>query len=493
MESLQEKYKLKQKDAVIFYLLNWDKEADLDFRTGKGFEITEPPYAKSMKREKKSEEKERRKHKDKNYNGIMSERFCSDWGDKFSFSERYTCSCKKKKGKKYEGEICNNCFTKVTYRDVDYKVFGWISLGRFKIVQPGYYQLLQSLIGEDELKSIINTNIDVDLNGTIIQESSGSSPFVNKGLIFLRENLEEIIKYYMNKNKNKASTAHLLLCNMDDIFASYIPVYNSVLRPEATNAENYFYHDANSQYQTIYSLSNLLKEDDVVVDNLMNEYDSDKILYKVQMKVNGIYEYILDIISGKKGFIKQNITGGRLSWSSRCVIIPDPTLRADQIELPYIAFLEMYKFQIIGYIKAIKKVTTKKAARIWHLATLEFDRSVYEIMNHIIEVDKPAVLINRNPTIKEGSMVPVYVRSITDDINDKNMRMPIFLLTDFNADFDGDVLNIFALITQRLIDEYMENGNPRMNNFISRSTGLFNKTRDLLKDQSIGLYRFNNI
>ena len=225
----------------------------------------------------------------------------------------------------------------------------------------------------------------------------------------------------------------------------------------------------------------------------MNEYDSDKILYKVQMKVNGIYEYILDIISGKKGFIKQNITGGRLSWSSRCVIIPDPTLRADQIELPYIAFLEMYKFQIIGYIKAIKKVSTKKAARIWHLATLEFDRSVYEIMNHIIEVDKPAVLINRNPTIKEGSMVPVYVRSITDDINDKNMRMPIFLLTDFNADFDGDVLNIFALITQRLIDEYMENGNPRMNNFISRSTGLFNKTRDLLKDQSIGLYRFNNI
>lgn len=493
MASLLEEYNLKKEKTVRFYLMDWEKEADLDFRTGEGFEITEPPYAKSMKREKKSEEKERRKHREKNYNGIMSERFCSDWGDESSFSERYTCACKRRKGKKYEGEICPHCFTKVTYKDVDYKVFGWIKLGKYKIIQPGYYQLLQSLIGEEELKKILDTDINIDLNGGVSQQSSGGSPFLNKGLIYFRENIEEIIKYYMNKNKTKVVTGVMLLSNAESIFSNVIPVYNAVLRPEASNSENYYYYDVNARYQTIFTLSNILKEEREIIDNDVEEYNSDKILYKIQLKLNWLYDYLLDMISGKEGFIKQQIVGGRLSWSSRCVIVPDPTLRADQIVLPYQAFLEMYKFQIIGYIKAIKKVSTKKAVNIWTLATLEFDRSVYEIMNHIIETDKPAVVINRNPTIKDGSMVPVYIRSITSDINDKNMGMPIFLLKDFNADFDGDVLNIFALITQKIIDEYMVNGNPRMNNFISRGDGLFNTNRDLLKDQSIGLYRFNNI
>jgi hypothetical protein len=58
--------------------------------------------------------------------------------------------------------------------------------------------------------------------------------------------------------------------------------------------------------------------------------------------------------------------------------------------------------------------------------------------------------------------------------------------------FDGDILNIISLKNKRMAKEYNATLNPRLAMIISRNDGLFNDDFNLLKDQSIGLYQFNN-
>lgn len=57
--------------------------------------------------------------------------------------------------------------------------------------------------------------------------------------------------------------------------------------------------------------------------------------------------------------------------------------------------------------------------------------------------------------------------------------------------FDGDILNIISLKTKKMVKEF-QTINPRKCMYISRDDGLFNADFNLLKDQLIGLYQFNN-
>ena len=41
--------------------------------------------------------------------------------------------------------------------------------------------------------------------------------------------------------------------------------------------------------------------------------------------------------------IRRQILGGRINFSARTVIVPNAKLKAYQIELPYVAFVEMFK------------------------------------------------------------------------------------------------------------------------------------------------------
>lgn len=88
----------------------------------------------------------------------------------------------------------------------------------------------------------------------------------------------------------------------------------------------------------------------------------------------------------------------------------------------------------------------------------------------------------------------VRIVRVTPELNDDyTMALSPAILTPFNADFDGDTLNKFRLMTHELEREHDEHLNPTKNIFVSRNDGLFNNEMNLMKDQIIGLFQFNNI
>jgi DNA-directed RNA polymerase beta' subunit len=100
--------------------------------------------------------------------------------------------------------------------------------------------------------------------------------------------------------------------------------------------------------------------------------------------------------------IKNEVLGGRINFSSRCVIIPNPELRADQIVLCYKSFLELFKYEIIAYLTKMDGITAAEANELWFRASVTFNQKIYEIMKYFVEKRKVKVLINRNPKFVWG-------------------------------------------------------------------------------------------
>jgi DNA-directed RNA polymerase beta' subunit len=222
--------------------------------------------------------------------------------------------------------------------------------------------------------------------------------------------------------------------------------------------------------------------------------DESTVLQSVQEKLMELWDLIFMQINQKDGHIKDQILGGRINFSARNVIIQDPDLRADEIKLGYLAFLELYKYEIIAHLAKMNDISENEAYDQWYRATINFNQKIYEIMMYLVKKIKPRVVINRNPTINYGSMLAMKVVEVKAEYKDDfTMSLPIQILRVLNADFDGDILNIISLKVKKLIKAYDRTFNPRKNMFISRNDGRFNNDFNLFKDQLIGLYEFNNI
>ena len=63
-------------------------------------------------------------------------------------------------------------------------------------------------------------------------------------------------------------------------------------------------------------------------------------------------EEILDAVKSKSGIIRNQICGTRINFSARNIISPARAgIKIDEIVLPYLTFLELYKFEIISILK----------------------------------------------------------------------------------------------------------------------------------------------
>ena len=116
-----------------------------------------------------------------------------------------------------------------------------------------------------------------------------------------------------------------------------------------------------------------------------------------------------------------------------CVIVPDPTLRVDEVDLPYQAFRVLFKYRIIYYIMKIDDIPLSKAFYRWRDA-YTFDEYVYDIMMHIVNTEHPRILLNRNPTLNYYSMLLLRVRKIQRDDHSATLAVPLSILPGLNAD-----------------------------------------------------------
>ncbi len=142
---------------------------------------------------------------------------------------------------------------------------------------------------------------------------------------------------------------------------------------------------------------------------------------------------ISEFITGKQGLFRKNLLGKRVDFTARSVIIVGPELKLDECGVPKEIALEIFKPFIIGEIlKRELAYNIRAATRLIE----DRDNVIWEILEKVIQ--NKYVLLNRQPTLhKQGILAfkPILIEG-------KAIELHPLVCVAFNADFDGDNMNI---------------------------------------------------
>jgi DNA-directed RNA polymerase beta' subunit len=179
---------------------------------------------------------------------------------------------------------------------------------------------------------------------------------------------------------------------------------------------------------------------------------------------------IFDRLKSKEGRIRGNLMGKRVDYSARTVITPDPNISIDEIGVPIkiamnLTFPEIVHPQNKAYLtdlvrrgadqypgaKYIKKQNPYRTLRLKNMDTSEIELDIGDVVDrHLINGDY--VLFNRQPSLHRMSMQGHRVRVMPFD----TFRLNVCSTKAYNADFDGDEMNIHVPQSLQTRNELMQ-------------------------------------
>ena len=169
-------------------------------------------------------------------------------------------------------------------------------------------------------------------------------------------------------------------------------------------------------------------------------------------------------LKGKQGRFRGNLSGKRVDFSGRTVISPDPNLNIDEVAIPVVVAKNMTYPEVVNrYNKGRLQQCVRNGTRKWPGANYVFkaghdfrlflrygDRE--NIANELREGDKverhlrdgDIVLFNRQPSLHKLSIMSHFVKVRPH----RTFRLNECVCTPYNADFDGDEMNLHVPQTE---------------------------------------------
>lgn len=257
---------------------------------------------------------------------------------------------------------------------------------------------------------------------------------------------------------------------MDYLVVAPPPVRPSIYYTISKKSEN----DFTKKYQKIVEHNEKIKREiNVLYVNPGLEDVYDKLCYEIATLFNNHradlkescsksevpYKCIYKTITGKDSRIRGNLSGKRVDFAARAVITPDPNISIDEVGIPKsVAEFLTKKITVNVYnIKDIASMIQKTLDGENIIKNIIIDEKVKSILRlennfqlrpgMVIErilKTGDLVLFNRQPTLHKESMLAHKIK-ICDNSNGMEcltFRMNPAVTKPYNADFDGDQMNI---------------------------------------------------
>jgi DNA-directed RNA polymerase II subunit RPB1 len=195
-------------------------------------------------------------------------------------------------------------------------------------------------------------------------------------------------------------------------------------------------------------------------------------------------------LKGKPGRIRGNLMGKRVDFSGRTVITAGPDIEINQLGVPIKIAMNLTipetvtPENILRLTKLVRNGRDKYPGANFVIPLSKYTNRVYQIdlryskdtielnFGDIVErhlIDGDFVLLNRQPTLHKISMMGHFIKVIEDE-NLSTFRLSVLVTTPYNADFDGDEMNIFVPQSVQSMLELSEIANVKYQ-FISPKTG----------------------
>jgi len=164
-------------------------------------------------------------------------------------------------------------------------------------------------------------------------------------------------------------------------------------------------------------------------------------------------------LKGKEGRFRSNLSGKRVNFSSRTVISPDPNISINEVGVPVDAAKELtVPVTVTSYnIESVKQIVENgpgypganyiiradgRRIKVTEKNAKEFAEKLepgFTVERHLIDGD--IVLFNRQPSLHRMGMMAHEVRVMPY----RTFRLNLAVCPPYNADFDGDEMNLHVL------------------------------------------------
>ncbi|KAK2964424.1 putative DNA-directed RNA polymerase II subunit RPB1 [Blattamonas nauphoetae] len=259
------------------------------------------------------------------------------------------------------------------------------------------------------------------------------------------------------------------------------PVRPSVMMDSSTHAEDDLTHKLNDiikankkvreglekgvQYVALSSIVELLQYHySTYIDNSIPGFQQ-----SIQTTGKPI-KSITQRLKGKEGRIRGNLMGKRVDFSGRTVITPDPNLSCDQVGVPRSIANTLTFPEVVTHLNIQKMYEYVRrgpnehpgARYIIDTSGQRFDLTAcanpaqqhlevgYIVERHMIDGDY--VIFNRQPSLHKMSMMGHRVKILPYS----SFRLNLSCTTPYNADFDGDEMNLHLPQSQEARAEVRE-------------------------------------
>lgn len=177
-------------------------------------------------------------------------------------------------------------------------------------------------------------------------------------------------------------------------------------------------------------------------------------------------------LKGKQGRFRGNLSGKRVDFSGRTVISPDPNLRIDEVAVPILVAKNMTYPEVVNrYNKKKLQERVRNGTKVWpganyvekkdgdikmflkfgnrkHIADNLMEGDVVE--RHLEDGD--IVLFNRQPSLHKLSILCHHVKVRPH----RTFRLNECVCNPYNADFDGDEMNLHVPQTEEARTEALQ-------------------------------------
>lgn len=359
-----------------------------------------------------------------------------------------------------------------------------------KVIHPAALKIIFQLNRKIELFLSASETFNLNSSGVLILDPNGYT-----GLTKFIEIFPDI--KFRGETDTREKFISLLKKSYDEgtLFIDKIPVISPEFRPAYQDEDgNWVIDNINDIYQSI------LRKSIQVRSSGRSGVLFDLLSYGLQLAVNEHDKYVRSKVEKKNGLIRNQMLGKRIDFSGRAVITPGPSLKINEVGVPFRIAVNLFEPFIIhrllrsGHVDIKElEIEIKKYTKI----DLSVDSirkviksikagdklplKLYEIFWNAAEISMKdrVVICKRDPVLHAESVRgfnPILIKGNT-------IQLCTLQTGGFNADFDGDQMAIYTPLTNQSQEEIKS----RMMG-LEAATSSKSLVFSLSKEMYVGLY-----
>lgn len=376
--------------------------------------------------------------------------------------------------------------------------WSYIGLDR-KFPNPTFENGIKSLLGlkDAEFEELVGDKLVGGKSGFSIIEEKLAAINVKKELKASQDALPGLKGSDLNKMYKRVRYLKALdtldISPVDAYLNKSLPVLPPTLRPIKIGFDgSQIVDDFNYLYLNIGQMNEQVKGMDkatplsIKQEQYASMYDAIRAL-----KMNGMdqgsgskarhYTGLMEKMTGKgkqpkQSFFQDKVISKRQDLSGRSVVIPDPELNLDEVGVPKVMAMEMFKPFIVKEMVRTLVATNPLDAL---MKIKQNDPNAVKALEKVMQ-DRP-VIMKRDPALHKFSIQAFKPKLVEG----KSINIHPLVCGGFNADFDGDTLALYVPVSDEAVAEAKEKMMPSKNLFSPTSYGLMPLPS---QDAVIGMY-----